>query len=98
MQVCASYMQDLDNVLAHQAALPHFAGLAAVRNSVPCALASTQTGLPQQNSALAAAVVPPPTHPLPPPCCPPAPQTGLALNIDMAATAMLEMGELTDYM
>ncbi|PSC71066.1 argonaute 1 isoform B [Micractinium conductrix] len=25
-------------------------------------------------------------------------QTGLALNIDMAATAMLEMGELTDYM
>lgn len=29
---------------------------------------------------------------------PPPQQTGLALNIDMAATAMLESGELVDYM
>lgn len=31
------------------------------------------------------------------PCTPP-PQTGLALNVDMAATAMLEPLELVDYM
>lgn len=32
----------------------------------------------------------------PPPRC--LPQTGLALNIDMAATAVLEAAELVDYM
>lgn len=30
--------------------------------------------------------------------CTPSPQTGLALNVDMAATAMLEPLELVDYM
>ena len=39
---------------------------------------------------------------MPTPTSPPLPaprlQTGLALNIDMAATAMLEASELTDYM
>ena len=36
--------------------------------------------------------------PRPNPACPPSLQTGLALNINMAATAMLEAGELADFM